>query len=424
MKKVVAVIAVLLLLAGGSFFFLGANGKPANGITTVNPVRGAVVVKAVAIGQIEPIHQISVKSKTSGIVRRVFVEVGDRVRAGQALIEVEPDPTPLEYAEARRQVELERVALDNARAVFERSRELKHQGVISARDFDEAERGFRDAEVRVKLAEERLTIIDKGKVKIAERAVETTLKAPVAGTILERKVNEGDPVVPLTSYQAGTELLTLADMGTLLFRGTVDEIDVGKIAGGMPVTLKIGALPDRPIAGRLSKISPKARKVDNATVFDVEVEIGDRGDAVWASSGAPSPSCSSSPLAPAWGRSCGGPFTAWARGSSSSSRERRLSLRGLQPRARHYPAGGRRRPHPAPIDSGGANLAGIREVGRLSVPRRSADSRRRFGSAPRVQRHAQLDCRPGRAVSQRPRPFGKAPSGFRRGQAQDRFVQG
>jgi HlyD family secretion protein len=280
MKKLVGIIVVLLLLAGGSFFFLGANGKPANGITTVNPVRGAVVVKAVAIGQIEPIHQISVKSKTSGIVRRVFVEVGDRVRAGQALIEVEPDPTPLEYAEARRQVELERVALDNARAVFERSRELKHQGVISARDFDEAERGFRDAEVRVKLAEERLTIIDKGKVKIAERAVETTLKAPVAGTILERKVNEGDPVVPLTSYQAGTELLTLADMGTLLFRGTVDEIDVGKIVAGMPVTLKIGALPDRPIAGRLSKISPKAKKVDNATVFDVEVEIGDRGDAV------------------------------------------------------------------------------------------------------------------------------------------------
>ncbi len=280
MKKVIGIIGVVLLLAGGSYFLLGANGKPANGITTVNPVRGAIVVKAVAIGQIEPIHQISVKSKTSGIVRRIFIEVGDAVRAGQALIEIEPDPTPLEYAEARRSVELEQVSLYTARAAFQRNRELKQQGVISARDYDEAERVFRDAQVRVNSAEERLTIIEKGKVQIAERAVETTLKAPVDGTILERKVNQGDPVVPLTSYQAGTELLTLADMSTLLFRGTVDEIDVGKIAVDMPVTLKIGAIPDRPVVGRLSKISPKAKKVDNATVFDVEVEIWSRGAAV------------------------------------------------------------------------------------------------------------------------------------------------
>lgn len=272
---------LMVLLAGGAVYLLrGANGKKENGINTVRPVRGTIAVKAIAIGQIQPLHEIAVKSKTSGIVRRIVVEVGDRVRTGQPLIEIEPDPTPLEYAEARRNVELVRVGLENAGASFDRSRDLREQGVISARDYDEAERAFRDAEVRVKLAEERLELIDKGKVTIAERRVETTIKSPVDGTVLERKINAGDPVVPLTSYQAGTELLTLADMSTLLFRGTVDEIDVGKISVGMPVTIKIGALPDKPVPGRLSKISPKAKKVENATVFDVEVEILERGDTV------------------------------------------------------------------------------------------------------------------------------------------------
>jgi HlyD family secretion protein len=93
-------------------------------------------------------------------------------------------------------------------------------------------------------------------------------------------VNQGDPVVPLTSYQAGTQLLSLADMNTLLFRGTVDEIDVGKISVGMPATIKIGALPDSAVPARLAKISPKAKKVENATVFDVEVEILDPGEIV------------------------------------------------------------------------------------------------------------------------------------------------
>ena len=86
-----------------------------------------------------------------------------------------------------------------------------------------------------------------------------------------------NPVVPLTSYQAGTPLLTLAPMDKLIFKGTVDEIDVGKLSEGMPVDLKIGALPSEKLTGKLSKISPKAKKQDNTTLFDLEVEITEAG---------------------------------------------------------------------------------------------------------------------------------------------------
>ncbi|MEW5901606.1 MAG: HlyD family efflux transporter periplasmic adaptor subunit, partial [Acidobacteriota bacterium] len=89
-----------------------------------------------------------------------------------------------------------------------------------------------------------------------------------------------DPVVPLTSYQAGTELLLMAEMSDLVFKGTVDEIDVGKLQEGMTAELQIGAIPDQKIMGRLSKISPKAKQKENATLFDVEIDITERGEKI------------------------------------------------------------------------------------------------------------------------------------------------
>jgi len=103
------------------------------------------------------------------------------------------------------------------------------------------------------------------------------IRSPASGTVLRRHVNPGDPVVPLTSYQAGTPLMTMADMGTLMFKGTVDEIDVGKLKEGMPVRIKIGALPDATVSGRLTRIAPKATEKEGTTLFDVEAAIENPG---------------------------------------------------------------------------------------------------------------------------------------------------
>ena len=121
---------------------------------------------------------------------------------------------------------------------------------------------------------------EKGKTRIADRQIDTVIKSPVEGTILERRVNEGDPVVPLTSYQAGTELLILADLESMFFKGTVDEIDVGKLEEGMAAELEIGAIPDQEVMGKLAKISPKAKQQENATLFDVEINITQRGEKI------------------------------------------------------------------------------------------------------------------------------------------------
>ena len=269
---IVVIAAVIFLKAKNS-----SNGKD-NGIKMIKVQRGDIVENALAIGRIEPKKEIAVKSKISGIVKTVFVEVGDEVEAGDPLLEIKPDPTPLEFAEAKRNVEMAIVNLEKAENEYLRMEKLLSDNLVSQQEFDSAENEYKQLQLRVKIAQERLALIEEGRTKIADRQVDTVIKASVLGTVLERRVNEGDPVVPLTSYQAGTELLLLANMENLIFKGTVDEIDVGKLEVGMTAELKIGAIPDEKIFGRLTKISPKAKQQENATLFDVEIEITHRGE--------------------------------------------------------------------------------------------------------------------------------------------------
>ena len=272
MKKWILIGVGLLVIGGGAFAYLKMSSSNGNtGPETVEITRGTLVEKALATGEIVPRHEIAVKSKISGTVARIFREEGDRVEAGDRLIEIKPSPTPLEYARAKRALEMRSLAEKERAAELTRVKGLLDRGMKSQADYDNARESFEQAALACRLAEEELAILDKGKAVVAGRSVESIIVSPVAGHVLKRHVDVGDPVVPLTSYQPGTELMVLANMDELLFRGTADEIDVGKIREGMPVEIRVGAFPDSTVTGRLSKISLKSHKRDNATVFDVEI---------------------------------------------------------------------------------------------------------------------------------------------------------
>ena len=280
-KKIFIPFIVVLIIAAVIYVKAknSANGRD-NDIKMVKVQRGDIVEKALAIGRIEPEKEIAIKSKISGIVRNVYVEVGEKVQIGQPLLEIKPNPTPLEYAEAKRNVEMATVNLEKASSEYNRMSKLLKERLVSQKEYDLAENEYKQSKLRLNLTQEKLALIEKGRTKIANRQIDSVIKSPVEGTVLERRVNEGDPVVPLTSYQAGTELLILADMTSLIFKGTVDEIDVGKLEEGMMAELKIGAIPDQEIIGELSKISPKAKKQENATLFDVEIVITQKGEKI------------------------------------------------------------------------------------------------------------------------------------------------
>lgn len=269
------VAGAIVVVAGGlsaALYSYSLSTKD-KGFKTVEVVRGTVVEKALAVGAIKPEREIAVKSKISGIVKTSYHEVGDHVRAGDPLFDLLPDPTPLELTEARREVEIAQNVYNDAKKKYDRSQALKEQGILANQDWDVADKDVNDAKIRLGLAREREALVEKGRVKTERLDVESIIRAPITGTVLELLVHEGDPVVPLTSYQAGTPLTTLADMSTLLFKGTVDEIDVGKLREGMPAHIKVGALPDAKVEGKVYRISPKSKVAEGATLFDVDISL-------------------------------------------------------------------------------------------------------------------------------------------------------
>jgi len=274
MSRLGKVLAVLIVLALGSVavYAVARNGKKKEGgLKEVEVISGTIVEKAVAVGQIQPRQKFQVKSKISGIVRRALVQVGDTVKAGDPLFEIAPDPTPLEVTEVDRRVESAEASFRRAEGDYQRAMELSRGGVLPKSEVDQKKEAFELGTIALNKARQDRELTRRGRLTAGGQ--ESIIRAPAAGTVLTRSVNEGDPIVPLTSYQPGTEMASIADMSDLIFKGTVDEIDVGKLSGTMPARIKVGALPTDVVTGRVQRIAPQAQQKEGATLFDVEIEL-------------------------------------------------------------------------------------------------------------------------------------------------------
>jgi HlyD family secretion protein len=150
---------------------------------------------------------------------------------------------------------------------------LRERELAAQQELDTAERAYEEARLQLTTARDRLALLETGRVESSDGEVQSVVRSPITGYVLDRMVEVGDPVVPLSTYQEGTVLMSMADMDRLVFRGTVDEIDVGRLQEGMPVTISVGALPGHTVDGVLARISLKARTEESATVFPVEIAI-------------------------------------------------------------------------------------------------------------------------------------------------------
>jgi len=274
MRKLWRTLIILILLVGGSagLYAWSRNGKKGEGgIKEVEVTSGTIVEKAVAVGQIQPRQKFQVKSVIPGLVRRALVQVGDTVKAGDPLFEIAADPTPLEISVVDRQLESSQASYNRAQSDFQRTTELARSGVIPKSDVETKREAFELARVALTKAQQDRELTRRG--RLSQTGTEATIRSPAGGTVLTRSVNEGDPIVPLTSFQPGTEMATIAEMGDLIFKGTVDEIDVGKLKVGMVARIKVGALPTDVVTGKVSRIAPQAQQKEGATLFDVEIEL-------------------------------------------------------------------------------------------------------------------------------------------------------
>jgi HlyD family secretion protein len=271
--KTLIILVVLVAVAGALYALARSNKGDKDGLKQVTIESGSITEKAIAVGQIQPRQKFSIKSKLSGIVKTCLVNVGDRVRAGDAMFEIAPDPTPQELTDVDRQLDSARASYERAQADFSRAQELVRQGLLPKSDMDARREAFELAKIALARAEQGRELTRRGRIAGAGISMESIVRAPAAGTVLTRTVNPGDPITPLTSYQPGTELATVADMTDLIFKGTVDEIDVGKLRVGLPTRIKVGALPTDVVTGSVSRIAPQAQQKEGATLFDVEIEL-------------------------------------------------------------------------------------------------------------------------------------------------------
>ncbi len=271
MKKLLLfALPLLVLLAVLFVLFRSDDERPS--YQSVAVARGSVVREALAAGRIEPRFEVPVKSRIGGVVTAKFVQLGQRVSKDQPLVEVRPVLTDLDLLQAERALQSALEARDNASEI-RAGENLMGRTMLWFQGRDNVERMERGVERAVADAEEWLELLRQGTVEIEGKRIDYVVRAPIDGQVIDLDLELGEPVVPASSYGSGTELLILADMDQPVFRGTVGEIDVGRLRAGMRAELDIGALPAVVVAGELIEVSLRSRSVNNATVFDVKLSV-------------------------------------------------------------------------------------------------------------------------------------------------------
>jgi HlyD family secretion protein len=263
----------VLLLAGAVIAVL-VRREP----STASEGRGAKVTRtnivkvATAVGRIEVLYEVPVNSLWGGIMTRLEVKLGQRVAAGDPLAEVRPVLTQQGVLAAERSLEQARIGEAAAREYVDQ----QHVASYLTRFFlgeNSLERQYQSAQLARRSAEEQLELLRKGEASSGDRQLDYVIRAPVAGHVIDIRQRPGAPIVPSSLYGTGSEFLTLADMDRLVFRGTVDEIDAGKLKETMVARVKVGSLPGAEITATLTEIALKSTVQNNATVFPVLMEV-------------------------------------------------------------------------------------------------------------------------------------------------------
>ncbi|MFY2508274.1 efflux RND transporter periplasmic adaptor subunit [Vibrio pectenicida] len=283
-KSWLITIASVVFFGGGIFVYLQSSVKPET-LPTLIVEKGTIEKQAMAVGKIVPSHAISIKSPIEGIVGEIYVQVGQVVKQGQLLVKVSPNPTPQDLTDASTNLMRSEAELESAKQKLANLAKLLKQGVIPS-NYDEyvsARSEVKSAKADVLQKRQNLELIQSGEALIGDKHLTSTILAPIDGTVLNRKVEVGEPIISTGSSQDATEIMSLADMNSLIFKGSVSEHDAAQITVGMPVTLSIAPYPDMEIKGVLAKLAIQSEKLNSpddtntSKSFDngFEIEVGE-----------------------------------------------------------------------------------------------------------------------------------------------------
>src|SRR6185369_16914744 len=297
---------VIILIGVGSTAML-KKPKPIALEKIVTAERGDIARSVVARGKIEPLSKVEVKSKANGIIKALLVDVGDAVKEGQILAELDKADLQAQVreakatldgeqanlqaaiaAEAKARIEAANPELEFARRDSERAQGLFKEKIASQQQLDDANRAYEVSKNRQQLLEAIARTVaaqmDQARARVAaataslDRAEENlsyaTIRAPFSGIVLTRPTEVGDAVSSILNLgSAATLIMTLGDVSSVYIKGDVDEADIGKASCGQRVRTKVESFPGESFEGLVKRIDPMGRELNNVTTFEVRVTI-------------------------------------------------------------------------------------------------------------------------------------------------------
>jgi HlyD family secretion protein len=276
MKKVGKFIlfALVGLIVFSTFVFLWNKSRPAVTVyDIVSPEIGTIENKTIATGKVEPRDEILIKPQISGIVSEVLREAGQMVKVGDviATVKVIPEMGQLNASESRLRVA--EINLKQVETEFARQTQLYKKGVISKEEYDASEAAFNKANEEKTNAQDALDIVREGVSKKYARLSNTQIRSTITGMILNVPIKAGNSVIQANTFNDGTTIASVANMNDLIFRGNIDETEVGKIKEGMPLSLTIGAIANQQFDADLEYISPKGLEQSGAVLFEIKAAV-------------------------------------------------------------------------------------------------------------------------------------------------------
>jgi HlyD family secretion protein len=278
--------ALAVVVAGVGFAASRPKGKPGEEKDKVKTAKAEVAdvqVRVTEVGSVEPDVKVDVKSALSGKVVELLVREGDRVTRGQVLARVEPDVNQArDLSQVKNAVSEAEISLNEAKATYQRNKDLLAQGLLSAQAGLESETRWRQAKANRDAAMDKYRIVEESGVPIAVASAGTmqrlNVTSPMDGVVIRRPVELGDTVMSgVSSFNAGTVLMTVADVETMIIKAGINEVDIGKVHLDQPVKVTLDAYPKVKFAGKILRIAPAARLEEKVKVFDVEIAIEHQG---------------------------------------------------------------------------------------------------------------------------------------------------
>jgi HlyD family secretion protein len=276
MKKVLKILVLVIIVGaiGGTMFFLYQKSKKKPVVYDVKtPFISNVIKKTVATGSVVPRKEIEIKPQVSGIIEEIFIEAGQNVKKGDLIARVKIIPNMVELNNAESRLNKAKINYEDAKVVYERQKKVYEQGVIPEAEFQQYKLTYLNSLEEMESAESNLQLIKEGVSKKAGTATNTLIRSTIEGMVLDVPVEVGNSVIESNTFNEGTTIASVADMGEMIFEGKVDETEVGKLKLGMPLILSIGAIDEQQFDAELEYIAPKGKEENGAIQFEIKADV-------------------------------------------------------------------------------------------------------------------------------------------------------